>query len=189
MLPGHERQPPAVRARPRIGDEVAGLEQHLAGVARSASEPHHGVLHIRGVGVVLAHHDQAAARQGRRIGVAVPFRRQGLGPAPWPQGIKALVREIGEIEHPARRHVGRAAIFVNARADRDGRGGQRPGLIGVQGHGHDTAAVGRAAFQPVEAAVIDPEVQRIDRPFDQALEGDRRGPGSAGSDRFAHRVP
>ncbi len=186
MIPGDEGELRTVGTGPRIGREVAVAIEHLAAVARRAGQPHHGVFDIGRVGVVLAHRHKPAARQGRGVGIAVARRCHGLGLSALGQGVQPLVGEVGEPEHAVRHGVGAAAVFVHAGADIPGGVCQGPGLAVLERHGHDAAAVGGPAFQPVEPPVMHPEVQRIDRALDQALEGDRRGPGPAGGERLGH---
>ncbi len=101
MVPTDEGQPSAVGAGPGRGDEVAGAEQHLPAVPCRSREPDDGVLHVRRIGMVLAHRHEPAVGQGRRVGVPIALGRQGLGLAARLEHVQALVGEVGEPDHAA----------------------------------------------------------------------------------------
>ncbi len=94
MVPGDERQAPAVRAGPWIGHEVAALEQHLARIAGLPGQPYDGVSRLARAGMVLAHGRQATAGQGGGVGVAIALRGHRLDLAVRSQQVQLLVGEV-----------------------------------------------------------------------------------------------
>ncbi len=175
-VPGDPGQPLAVPAQPRIGDKVAVAVEHLAGPGR-AGEPHDRVAHARRIGVVLAHGDQAAARQRDRVGVAVALGRQRLGRRARRLEVELLVAEMAEPDPVRRDDKGGAAVFVDTGARVETLRSQLARFRAVLRHDHQPPALGWPGFEPIELAVRDAQFGDADRAFGQAGGGDRRGPG------------
>jgi O-acetyl-ADP-ribose deacetylase (regulator of RNase III) len=138
--------------------------------------------------VVLAHRDQAAARRGHGVGVAIAVRRHRLGRRVAGLQIELLVAEVAEPDALRRHQIGRAAIFMNAGAQVEALGRQLPRAAAVLRHQHQPAALGGPVLEPVEPAVRHPQIGEADHPLGQAGGGDRGGPGAVWP-RFAHRRP
>jgi len=189
MVPGHPGQPAAVRAGPRIGDEVAAGDQDLAGGIPVRVQGHRDDLVAflavggeRGPGMVLAHADQARTPRVRHaVGEPVagagqrPRRRAGRGQ------VQALVREVAVDQARVGGQVGGAAVLVDTGAH---VGAVRAELVdaavGSAHHQHLAAALVGPALAPPQPAVGGPEVAHRHRGAGQARRPERAGPAAPG---------
>ena len=184
MVPGHEGQPPSVRADTRVGHEIAGLEHHPTGVALCAGHQDQRVSHVSRIGMVLAHADQTRITGQRgEVGIAVAGRRQRARLRADLLHIEALVDEIAEKDPGADHRIGRAAVLMDPRADVQGLRRQgADAAVAVFGHQGQAPALAGVAFGPEQPSIDRAQLRKVGLVGGQALGGDRRGPGAVGRD-------
>ena len=172
MVPGDESDVPPVGAWPRIGNERRPSVQHLARTAGRGIEADDGVARFAAGHLFLAyaheHRRRGTAIERTTVGVAETGRGDRAALPAVADFVQALVIELAVENPPARQHVRRATVLVDAAPHVGAFGGHFSDVATrLTRHQGDAAAFARPVFGPVDAPARGPHVVE---------------PGPAGSD-------
>ncbi len=188
-VPGHVRvvpaepgELPAVRAEAGRAEEVVAGGQLAAGVALLVEPDRDDTVDRFARGSVVFAHGEDASTAGieLEIGVTQPLvrgRRQRYRRARCRQAMEALVGEVDRDDHAVPDRIGAAAIFVDPRADVEGRRRQVGGRP-VQGpsHQHGAAAFLRPDLEPPGDLAVEHWLRQSDLGGGDQTGRDRRSP-------------